>query len=172
MRTRTLAWSGRRWLPRVALPVMLALLLLGAAACSGSPSAASTNPPPANAATTAVTAVTFVGTEFKLEPATLTVPVGQPVRLTFINKGTIEHDWEAEGFKATNVRVISTSPGLPARLSEEMRQKAAQGIVHPMAGAGQQVVLEFTATAAGTFQAACQIPGHKEAGMRGTLVVR
>lgn len=121
---------------------------------------------------TAATEVTLVGTEFKLEPATITVPAGQPVRLTFVNKGAIEHDWEADGFTASNVRVVATSAGLAARLAEAMAQKAGQGIVHPMAGAGQQVTIEFTPTAAGTYPAACQIPGHKEAGMRGTLVVR
>ena len=36
---------------------------------------------------------------------------------------------------------------------------------------GQTVTLEFTPTAKGTFEYVCTIPGHKEAGMKGTITV-
>jgi uncharacterized cupredoxin-like copper-binding protein len=36
---------------------------------------------------------------------------------------------------------------------------------------GQTTTLEFTPTAPGTYEYICTIPGHKEAGMKGTLTV-
>lgn len=117
------------------------------------------------------TEVTVVATEFRLEPAVLTVPAGRPVRLTFANRGAVEHDWEAHGLTATDVRVISAPPNIPQRLGDEVNQKAARGIPHPMAGPGQQMVIEFTPTTPGTYDIVCEVPGHKEAGMVGKLVV-
>jgi len=38
--------------------------------------------------------------------------------------------------------------------------------------AGQKATFEFTPTKAGTFDFVCDVPGHKEAGMVGKIVVQ
>jgi uncharacterized cupredoxin-like copper-binding protein len=111
-----------------ALAVMLAVTF---AACG--PKAASGN------------ARTVAATEFKFDPATITVPAGQPVNITLQNKGTVVHDFSVEGLdQAFN---ISADPG-----------KSVQGT--------------FTPTKAGTFKIVCTQPAHEQSGMVGQLVVQ
>lgn len=80
--------------------------------------------------------------EFKFDPATITVKAGQPVRVTVTNTGTLEHT-----FTITDLGVDEPTP------------------------IGQTVTFEFTPTESGTFELVCTVPGHKEAGMVGSVVV-
>jgi len=143
---------------------LVVLLLLLGAACTGA-----TPPSPADARR--ATEVQVTATEFKLEPNLITIAVGRPVRLTLVNKGAIEHDWEAEGLRATDVRVVSAPPNLAKGIADEVREKGERGIPHPWAGPGQQMVIEFTPLVPGSYDVACVVPGHKEAGMVAKLVV-
>lgn len=78
-------------------------------------------------------------TEFEFDPATLQVPAGGEVKITLVNGGTIEHDITVD---ALSVKIYATP--------------------------GQSV--SGTATfAAGTYEFYCSIPGHKQAGMIGTI---
>lgn len=77
-------------------------------------------------------------------PNEIRVNVGDTVRITYINTlGT--HDWGIDEF---NVRTQLIS-------------------------AGEQDTVEFVADQAGTFdfEYYCSVPGHREAGMKGTLIV-
>lgn len=108
--------------------LLLAALLV---ACGGNPSSDGTP-------------ITIVATEFKFEPATITVTPGQAVKLTLKNEGVIDHSWslQAVGFKIT---------ALPGKSETKI----------------------FTApTAPGTYDVDCDIAGHKDAGMSGKLVVK
>lgn len=80
--------------------------------------------------------------EFKFEPAMLTVKAGQPVRVIVSNTGVLEHT-----FTITDLGVDTKLP------------------------VGQTATVEFTSTKSGTFELFCSVPGHREAGMVGTLVV-
>ena len=91
----------------------------------------------------------LVATDLKFTPATIQAKVGQPVKVTFENKGVIEHDITFPTLKANK----------PAT--------ALKTVAKP----GQTTTLEFTPTAAGTYEYVCTIPGHKEAGMKGTVNV-
>jgi len=142
-------------------PLVLALAMAACTAAPGSPTATGQAP----------IEVQVVATEFKLEPSIITIPLGRQVRLTFINRGAIEHDWEAQGLRATDVRVVATSSGLSTRLADIATEHATRDIPHPMAGSGQQMTIEFTPQGAGTFDIVCEVPGHKEAGMVAKLVV-
>ncbi|MDR5709282.1 MAG: cupredoxin domain-containing protein [Armatimonadota bacterium] len=82
--------------------------------------------------------------EFTYNPSRITVKAGQPVELLMENKGVIEHDFVLEKFKVK------------------------MGLLKP----GQSGKATFTPTAKGTFPFYCSVPGHKEAGMTGTLVVQ
>jgi uncharacterized cupredoxin-like copper-binding protein len=92
-----------------------------------------------------------VATDLKFGPNTLKAKVGQPLKVVLENKGVIEHDLAFVGLKATS----NLSPDLKT----------------PMVKPGQTASIELTPTAKGTYEFVCTVPGHKEAGMRGTLTV-
>lgn len=84
---------------------------------------------------------------FAFEPNTITVPVNQPVTITFRNPDSQAHDWKVRG------------TGLP----EEPELYADPG---------KTVSKTFTFPRAGEFQTYCSLPGHEAAGMVGKLIVR
>jgi uncharacterized cupredoxin-like copper-binding protein len=87
---------------------------------------------------------TLTLTEFKFTPDTLNVKVGEHVKVTLDNtKGTLKHDL-----------------------------KQADLNIDTAVEAGQTAMFEFTPTQAGTFTFICDVPGHKEAGMVGKIVVQ
>ena len=90
-----------------------------------------------------------VATDLKFTPATIQAKVGQPLKVVFENKGVIEHD--------------ITFPTLKA--------KEPASALKSVAKPGQTTTLTVTPTAAGTYEYICTIPGHKEAGMKGTINV-
>ncbi len=88
--------------------------------------------------------VTVTATEFKFDPANLNAAPGQTINLTVKNIGSVQHTWVLPN---QNVK-ITVDPG-------------------------KSVTQTFTApAAAGTFPFECDIPGHKDAGMVGQLIVK
>ncbi len=88
--------------------------------------------------------VTVVATEFKFEPAVIAAAAGQTIHLALQNAGNVEHTWVLE---AANVRIVAP-PG-----KTESKTFAAP-------------------TVAGSYPIFCDVPGHKDAGMVGLLVVQ
>ncbi|CAA9291858.1 MAG: hypothetical protein AVDCRST_MAG77-5222 [uncultured Chloroflexi bacterium] len=78
-------------------------------------------------------------------PDPITVKAGQAVTIVFRNKGVIVHDY------------ISSGSEKNARLANVLGGREARGV--------------FQASKPGTYQVLCQQPGHREAGMVGTIVV-
>lgn len=93
--------------------------------------------------------VKVLATDLKFNPGALQAKVGQPVKIVLDNKGMIEHDIAFPTVKADK----------PAADLKVLAKK------------GQVGTLEFTPTATGTFEYVCTIPGHKEAGMKGSINV-
>jgi uncharacterized cupredoxin-like copper-binding protein len=88
--------------------------------------------------------VTLALTEFKFTPDTINAKVGERVKVTLDNtKGTLKH----------NI-------------------KQADLNIDTAVEAGQKATFEFTAAKAGTFDFICDMPGHKEAGMVGKIIVQ
>jgi plastocyanin len=111
-------------------------------ACAG-PSAASSSSKP----TSSTQAVDIKALDtLKFDPATVTVKSGTPVRLTIVNNGALEHDWVVDNLDGN-------------KLSVDAKPKT-------------NATAEFTPTAPGTYEFYCSIPGHREAGMKGTLTVK
>ncbi len=81
--------------------------------------------------------------EFKYSPATLQVAAGVPLRLTIRNGGSVEHDFAIDSQRIQ----VKLQPG-------ESREQW------------------IAALPAGTYAFYCTVPGHKEAGMTGRLIVR
>ncbi len=87
-------------------------------------------------------------TEFAFSPNTFTGTVGQPITFKVNNKGTVDHTF-----------VIRSADG-------------SQVLAKTTIKVGTSESLEFTPTAAGNYVIDCDLPGHKEAGMTGTLTVK
>jgi uncharacterized cupredoxin-like copper-binding protein len=86
--------------------------------------------------------VRLVTTEWKFDRPTLQVPAGRPVVFVLDNKGLVEHD----------VTVMPLGFQLHAQ-------------------PGQTTKSTFTFDRPGTYELECSLPGHKDAGMKGTLIV-
>jgi uncharacterized cupredoxin-like copper-binding protein len=89
--------------------------------------------------------VTVEMSEFKFDPATVTVKVNQPVRVSVRNTGATAHDWTVEGL-----------------------DRQVKALVQP----GQTESIQFTPGRTGTFRVVCTQPGHEQAGMTGQLAVQ
>ena len=131
--------------------VLLAFLLVGCGA---------------KATQAAASEITVEATDFAYSPASITVPVGQPVTLTMDNKGAAEHDFVVEKINVTDVKASNTGPAMHHQMGEMPDYD-----LHFFAPAGDKAVLNFTALEPGTYEIFCSIEGHKEAGMVGKLIV-
>ena len=121
----------KRGLLLVALSIVALVAVVG---CSGG----------ANA-TTGGQATTIKLSEMKFEPATITVPAGQPATISVQNVGTVAHDFSIRGLGQDVSLVVD---------------------------AGKTATTTFTPTTAGTYEIYCNQPGHEAAGMKGSLVVK
>ncbi len=83
--------------------------------------------------------------EFKYMPSRLEGRAGQPLRLALKNAGSQSHNFSVDGMGGLR------SPDVPA---------------------GQTVTFEFIPDRPGAYRFFCSQPGHEDAGMMGTLVVR
>ena len=101
--------------------------------------------------------------QMRFIPDALSVRTGETVRFVLANKGTQMHEM-----------VIGTPKDL-ARHAQMMRnnqhmQHDDAHMAHVRPGASSEIVWNFNR--AGTFQFACLVPGHYEAGMIGTVTVK
>lgn len=95
---------------------------------------------------------------------TIVVPKGATVQVRFINADTDEaHGWE----------VTAERPPFPFHVGAAAFLGAfAQVLGDPTAAGDGAETISFTASAAGSYQYACPMPGHAQMGMHGTLTVR
>ena len=94
-------------------------------------------------ATPAPQVVNLKAGDLMFDPMTLTAKVGQPVTVNFKNGGALEHSFVIDKL---NVKLEHVQ-------------------------AGQTASVTFTPTAAGAYEFYCDVAGHKDAGMKGTLTV-
>jgi uncharacterized cupredoxin-like copper-binding protein len=91
--------------------------------------------------------------EFAFAPREITVTARQPVQLTLVNRGAVEHDLVIDALR------LSVPP------------KGRDPATHVLAP-GKSVTVTFTPARAGRFEFWCTVPGHKEVGMKGVLIVK
>lgn len=102
-----------------------------------------TNPPSATSTETSqVKAIEVMGSDFKFNPAQISLQAGEKVKVIFKNTGEAKHDFVIEGLNI-RTKVIAK---------------------------GASETVEFTTPDTGTYTFYCSIPGHREAGMEGKLV--
>jgi nitrite reductase (NO-forming) len=116
---------------------LLAAVVIG---CGGSDATPTPEPTPSPAPETADLIVE--ASEFKYEPAELTIPSAGSTTFSLVNTGVVEHDFTID----------------------ELEFQIAVPIGRTSSGT-------LTDPAAGTYEFYCTVPGHKAAGMFGTLVV-
>jgi plastocyanin len=95
-----------------------------------------------SAATPAPLNITIKGQDIKFDVTTITAKTGQTINVTYVNEGTLEHTFIIDGM-VTEQKVV----------------------------AGQEITFSFTPSSAGTYTYYCNVAGHQEAGMVGTLTV-
>ncbi|HEX2981661.1 MAG TPA: plastocyanin/azurin family copper-binding protein [Anaerolineaceae bacterium] len=105
----------------------------------------------------ATTNITTAMSDFKFDPAEWTVPAGEEITLQISNTGQLEHDW-----------ILMMSPAtIPFDTDDE-----ANVVTEVEQEPGENTSFKFTAPSEpGDYQVVCGIPGHLEAGMKGTLHV-
>lgn len=139
---------------RIVLTSLLASAMAALAACSGAGNASE------------VQNVTLEAKDLAFAPANLEVTAGEPVRLTLQNSGALEHDFSIMEFPLEGEAAEAGGSGHEAGHGE-----GDEPDLHVAALGGTSATLDFTPTKAGTYEFWCTVPGHKEAGMFGTLVV-
>src|SRR5687767_9123461 len=116
----------------------------------------------AGASQAGATELTVEATDFAYNPASITVPVGQPVTLTFKNTGKVEHDFVVDKMNVTDVEASDSGAAMHHQMGDTPDYD-----LHFFAGAGDTATLQFTALEPGTYEIFCTIEGHKAAGMIG-----
>lgn len=86
---------------------------------------------------------TLIGTEYAFDVEEITVNEGDRVRVTFMNEGSMPHDFVIDEFEA-RTRILQP---------------------------GEIDTIEFVADASGTFEYYCSVGTHRELGMVGTIIV-
>ena len=110
--------------------------------------------------------VALQATEFSYGPDRIEVLVGQQVRVRVLNLGTLEHDFVIQQIPLQSG--VGDSGEMPGHDMGNMQVEAA---VHTGAMPGREGAISFTPAMVGTYEFFCAVPGHREAGMVGTLSV-
>lgn len=95
------------------------------------------------AATPSPAVINVKGTEYAFDPSSISATAGAATTLRLTNAGVVEHDITID---ALAVKVLAKP--------------------------GETKEVTLTNLKAGTYEFHCSIPGHKEAGMKGTLDVK
>ena len=103
----------------------------------------------------------------KYQPTQLEVVIGPPVKITFNNTDVVDHDFSIMEFPMEQM-TMSAEPVA----EHDMSHMSSDPQLHMAVAMGQSGVMEFTPTKTGAYEFFCTVPGHKEAGMKGTLVVK
>ena len=100
--------------------------------------------------------------EFAFTPKDFTLTSGQPYVIKVVNTGDVKHEFTAEEFFGS----IAFRKAEDA--SGEFKASAPREVeVFP----GQEIEIYLIPTQAGTYELVCEIEGHREAGMVGTITV-
>ncbi len=162
---------------RIALLFILFAGLPILTACSGDDAAGNAPPPQA---------ITLVATDIAYDMDRIEAGAGQAIRLTLDNQGVLEHDFsiteiplsgeaaavDPAGEMAGHDMAAGMTHDMASDMAHDMGHMTDQPAVHVAAPSGDQAGVEFTPATPGEYEFYCTVPGHREAGMRGILVVQ
>lgn len=113
--------------------------------------------------------------DLSFEPGALTLTAGTAYELTLTNQGALLHDWTVESIPVRDVTEKGSGAHDMGQMPGMSGSSTANGDpttrLHIAAQGGKTGSLRFTPTRAGEYEFWCTVPGHREAGMRGRLVV-
>lgn len=110
-------------------------------------------------------AIAVVAREGTFSPSSMRVTVGQPVKITFENRGTTTHDLTVlGGIRVSNLLVTDALVG-PAHVM------GGTNLVRVAASPGKTGTMAFVPASAGVYPLICTEAGQKEAGMVAALTV-
>ena len=141
--------------------LLLSLFLIALAACSP---AESTDQPPEPVA------LTLIATDIAYDAQRVEAVAGQPLRLTLDNQGVLEHDFSIMEVPLAGAVTMTEHSGEMA--SHDMSHMDEEPAVHVAAPTGGHSTIEFIPSTPGEYAYYCTVPGHREAGMEGVLVVK
>jgi len=124
--------------------------------------------------------VTITMRDFSYTPDRITVQAGIPVALTLINKGKVTHEFMIyDRPKAMSGEMLHAWAerhnyfhGLTVDASGAKVMRNAGDFVGLRVAVGTTATVKFTPTRKGTFEMACLIGDHYQAGQRGVFIVR
>lgn len=112
---------------------------------------------------TTLEVVNLVAVDFSYKPNEFVIKKDIPIKVTLKNGGNVEHDFEL----VSNKHIVIQ----PTSDNAHQHENTAAKKVHLHAKPGGTATVVFMATATGTYQFYCTIPGHKESGMVGSITV-
>ncbi len=135
--------------------------------------------------------LTIVLKDFRLDPPTIQLAIGEEVVLTIRNEGRVAHEWlaggglvrtyEEKGFRKDLFALLTPKldgrhyslerTGFRAPGQDEPARRISTGVqIQP----GGEVRLIFTvpSSAKGEWEMGCLFPGHYESGMKGRLIIQ
>jgi uncharacterized cupredoxin-like copper-binding protein len=136
----------------------IAAVALSGCAGAGAVGGGASSPAPAAARTIEVTTTD----EMRFEPADFQVAVGETVSFEVTNAGKVVHEF----YVGTAEEQVAHEEEMKAGHSTHDHANSVS--VDP----GQTKSLVLTFARAGTLEVGCHVPGHWEAGMKGTITVR
>ncbi|KQL49825.1 copper-binding protein [Brevibacillus choshinensis] len=112
----------------------------------------------------AVQEINLIASDFSYKPKQIVMKKGVPMKVTFLNNGSVEHDFEV--VSTGNNFVISSESNNNHQHGNKGKEKP-----HLHAKPGESATSVWQATKEGSYEFYCTIPGHKENGMVGSLIV-
>lgn len=117
--------------------------------------------------------VRVVASEIKFDVANLTFKVGETVKFVLVNKGEQDHELTIgdETTQLEHRKMMQDMAQMPGMDMSKMpgHKHSSESMVTVKPGETKELVWQFTK--AGTFEFACNFPGHAEVGMAGKIVV-
>lgn len=141
---------------RLIIGVALLASALLVAACGGGSAAAPTPTP---------VVVTLDAKDLAYNHEAITVQAGQPVLLKFTNSGALAHDFTVDSIP------LAAGHSDDGHADSHGTSTAPDADLHFHLEPGESGEFTFTPTESSTYTFYCSVPGHKEGGMEGTLIV-
>ena len=114
----------------------------------------------------------LTATDLAFSSDQMEVTAGQPVKIVLNNEGALEHDFSILAMPHIGEIHAESNEMAGAMMGHDMSNMDVLPEIHMVAAPGGSSTIEFTPSTAGEYEFYCTVAGHKEAGMRGLLVVK